>query len=146
MKTVLCSPVLQLPARELLHVHLFSGHAFSLRNFMHKMHVGKPCIGVIMCSARNPCGKGRLKPAFICWRLKNRFHLLNSTAISSASTLHFFTHISIGNLLIKVFFFFLTSLHFCTHISIRNLLFKVPCSCLYIFDEQFCSIQYLKKK
>lgn len=61
---------------------------------VHKMHVGKFCINVMMHVVQNPCGKWRFKSA-------KPFHLLISTMLSTASMLHFCNHITIQNLLLR---------------------------------------------
>lgn len=81
MRTSKCSANWKILTRESFHV-TFELPIHFLCSPIYKMHVAKFCINAITQAVRNACGEWRFKPA-------KYFYPANSTALSTASTLHF---------------------------------------------------------
>lgn len=87
-----CLDIRENSIRESFQIYLSSSHSIFLRNSIHEMHIGALRMGVMTHVAQNPCRERWLKPAKL-------FYLLNSILQSTASILHFRTHITVINLL-----------------------------------------------
>lgn len=115
IKILKCLKIRQIFTLKLFHAHHLSYRSLSLCISIHEIHVGKLRIGVTTHVARNLNGEWRFKPT------KNLYPL-NSTVRSTASTLHFRTHI-----------------------PVRNLLAYIPSTCFFVFNLLFWIILYLWK-